>query len=246
MFSIFKKKYSKPLDFSGLRVDMNSHVLPGIDDGAPDSEVSRELISGLKDLGYEKLVATPHVIRDMYNNDPKTINGARRMMEDDLKAAGVEIPLRAAAEYFMDDNFKQMVEKGTELLTIHENKVLVEFSFVTAPLDYKEQFFQLQINGYQPILAHPERYSYLWNRREMFDELKSIGCLFQLNILSLTGHYGKAAVEMAQYLIKKDYINLVGTDLHHSRHLDALRHSSGIAETINDLLHSGRLLNPTL
>lgn len=247
MFSIFKKKQaSVPIDFSALKTDMHSHVLPGIDDGAPDSAASLELIKGLQDLGYEKLVATPHIMRDMYNNDAKNINGVRRMMEDHLSKNHVDMPLRAAAEYFMDDHFGNLLTKNTPLLTIHGDKVLVEFSFVTTPIDYKNQFFQMQINGYQPILAHPERYTYLWNQRGIFEELKTMGILFQMNLLSLTGYYGRPTQEIAQYLIKRDFINLVGTDLHHMRHLEALRHSDAIGDSINRMLDRGSLLNPTL
>ena len=110
----------------------------------------------------------------------------------------------------------------------------------------KDQLFQLQISGYQPVLAHPERYLYFSNARQVFDTLKDAGCLFQVNLLSLAGHYGKATQDLANYLIKKDYVDLLGTDLHHLRHLDLLRSSPQLNPVIKSLLDSGRLMNPEL
>jgi len=89
-------------------------------------------------------------------------------------------------------------------------------------LNIKEILFEMQMQGYQPIIAHPERYTYLQKNKEFYDELRDIGCIFQLNILSLGGGYGKSVLELAQYLLKNNYYTLVGTDLHHSGHLEDL------------------------
>ena len=100
--------------------------------------------------------------------------------------------------------------------------------------------------GYQPVIAHPERYGYFLRSRETYDELREAGYYFQLNLLSLTGYYGKAALELANHLIKNKYIDLLGTDLHHDRHLKALQSSPQLTDTIKFLQDSGMLLNPTL
>lgn len=243
MFSIFKRKYpSIPVDFSGLKTDMHSHLLPGIDDGAPDLEVSTELKKGLEDLGYQQFITTPHIMWDMYKNSPVTIGTALK----ELQAADQKNNIKAAAEYFMDDHFDEMLDKETPLLAITGKKVLVEFSFVAAPLDLKDQLFKMQIKGYEPILAHPERYSYFAGNKSLFDDFKNMGCLFQVNLLSLTGYYGKIPQELALYLISKNYIDFAGTDLHHYRHLETLRNGKGIMNALLPLLESGRLINPSL
>ena len=108
-------------------------------------------------------------------------------------------------------------------MPISGNMVLVEFSMVTAPFDLMQVLFEMQIQNYQPIIAHPERYIYLAQRKNFFDELKEAGCYFQLNLLALTGYYGKSVQELADYLCKKNYYELVGTDLHNERHLSALQ-----------------------
>jgi len=243
MFSIFKKKYpSSPADFSGLKTDMHSHLLPGIDDGAPDLVISLELKKGLEDLGYSQFITTPHIMWDMYKNTTATIDTALQS----LQANNTNANIRPAAEYFMDDYFDGLLENEQPLLTITGKKVLVEFSFVAPPLDLKKQLFKLQIKGYEPILAHPERYAYFAANKSVYDEFKSMGCLFQLNLLSLCGYYGKTAQDLAGWLISKNYVDLLGTDLHHQRHLETLRHGKHIMPAVLQLLESGRLLNPAL
>lgn len=246
MFSIFKKKQSIANDFSGLHTDMHSHLLPGIDDGATDTGNSLQLIKGLQELGYKKFITTPHVFWDMYKNDPTTINAAHQVLQAEMREAGMSTSIHAAAEYFMDDHFDALIERKEPLLTIKDNMVLVEFSFVSEPVNFKDQLFRLQINGYQPILAHPERYTYFEFNKKIFDDLKNAGCYFQVNLLSLAGYYGKPTQDLAQYLLKKNYINLLGTDLHHLRHLEALRSSSHVMPAVQALLQSGQLLNPGL
>ena len=247
MFSIFNKKKRARLDLSGLVADMHSHLLPGIDDGSPDTETSLQLISGLQELGYRKFITTPHILWDMYKNDANTIDAAyNELQEAAQEQNNTAVPIKAAAEYFLDEHFDELLQNNVPLLTIHQNWVLVEFSFVTTPLNFKDKLFNMQMKGYQPVLAHPERYLYFMSDRKWYDELKDAGCLFQLNILSLTGYYGKASLQLAQYLIGKRYINLLGTDCHHFRHLNTLRNAHNIMEPVSSLLDSGQLLNPSL
>lgn len=247
MFSIFNKKKKVRLDLSGLVADMHSHLLPGIDDGSPDTETSLQLINGLQELGYRKFITTPHILWDMYKNDATTIGAAHQELQQAaLQQNNSTVPVTAAAEYFLDEHFDELLENDVPLLTIHKNWVLVEFSFVTTPLNFKDKLFTMQMKGYQPVLAHPERYLYFMSDRKWYDELKDAGCYFQLNILSLAGYYGKASLQLAHYLIGKQYVNLLGTDCHHFRHLDTLRNAHNIMEPVDSLLNSGKLLNPTL
>jgi len=243
MFSIFKRKFPAiPINFSGLVTDMHSHLLPGIDDGSPDAEMSAELKKGLEDLGYRQFITSPHIMWDIYKNTPATIDSALKT----LQAQGMHTNIRSAAEYFMDDHFDTLVAANEPLIAIQDKMILVEFSFIAAPLDLKEKLFAMQIKDYKPVLAHPERYEYLMAKKSIFDELKNMGCLFQLNLLSLAGYYGRIARELADYLISKDYIDFAGTDLHHLRHLHALRQGKRIMPALHRLLDSGKLRNPSL
>ncbi|WP_240040753.1 tyrosine-protein phosphatase [Pseudocnuella soli] len=219
----WRKKSTEIPDLSWLAADMHAHLLPGIDDGAPDIETSVEMIRGLAALGYQKLIATPHILGDIYPNTPDIIRGKLAEVRTALQDAGINVALDAAAEYFIDDHFEDLLREKAPLLTLKDNYVLVEFSMVTAPYELQQVFFEMQIQDYQPVLAHPERYIYLDRRREIFDTLKDAGCLFQLNMLSLTGHYGRSVKELAEYLLEKGYYNFLGTDLHHPRHLALLQ-----------------------
>jgi protein-tyrosine phosphatase len=246
MLSIFKKKSVAAVDLSELRTDMHSHLLPGIDDGSPDPTTSLRLIAGLKELGYSSLVTTPHVMWDVYRNDNTTIGNAYSQLQEFTPAVPVPVPVRPAAEYFLDDHFDQLLDRNVPLLTIKDNFVLVEFSFVNAPYNYKEKLFDLQIKGYQPVLAHPERYTYFLHHKDTFDELRTAGCMFQLNILSLSGYYGKGPLELCRHFIKNKWVSFLGTDLHHDRHLQALRSAHSLNDTIKSLLDSGTILNPSI
>ncbi|MBE7171004.1 MAG: hypothetical protein INR73_10460 [Williamsia sp.] len=226
---------------------MHSHLLPGIDDGSPSPEVSLQLIRGMAELGYKKLITTPHVMWDIYRNTQESIQAAYNTLQSTLKSQGVPITIHAAAEYYLDEHFVQLLDSDTPLLTLKNNLVLIEFSFISSPFNLKEILFKLQIKGYQPVLAHPERYLYLSSSKGFYDELKDLGCIFQVNLLSLTPYYGKGVTELAHYLVKKNYVGLLGTDLHHQRHLEALQNAgSGLMTTVQRLLDTGGIMNHSL
>nr|MBA4167998.1 hypothetical protein [Chitinophagaceae bacterium] len=233
-------------DLSGLATDMHSHLIPGIDDGSPDVETSIALIRGLTALGYKKFIATPHILWDIYKNTSATIVPAHQQLQQALRDNNMNVPVQFAAEYFLDDHVTDLIEQETPLLTIKKNWVLTEFSFVSAPLDLKEKLFALQIAGYHPVLAHPERYLYFARDRSMYDALKEAGYYFQVNLLSLAGYYGRGPQELGEYLIKKKYVDLLGTDLHHTRHLQALQTSPQLTNFVKEVQDSGNLLNSSL
>ena len=224
---------------------MHSHLLPGIDDGAPDMETSLQLIRGMTALGYSKLITTPHIMWDMYKNTRAVILDKLEQLRAAVQAEGLAVEIHAAAEYFLDDHVAGLLKNNEPLLTISGKMVLVEFSLANPSMGLKDILFEMQMQGYQPIIAHPERYIYLEHNKEFYEELKDIGCLFQLNLLSLGNHYGRSVHELAQYLIKKEYYDLVGTDLHHFRHLEAISNPAFVP-ILQKLIESGKILNPQL
>ncbi len=246
MFKLFPgiKKTSANDVFALLRTDMHSHLLPGIDDGSPDMETSLRLIRGMTGLGFTKLITTPHILWEMY---PNTRDGILRKLDElreEVNREGINTEIHAAAEYFLDEHVAGLVKRNEPLLTLNGTMVLTEFSLAWQPHGVKEILFDMQMQGYQPVIAHPERYVYLQANKEYFEELKEAGCLFQLNFLSLTGHYGKSVQELAQYLVKKNHYDLIGTDLHHMGHLEKLQNLAHSA--LPGLLSSGNLLNSSL
>ena len=173
MFKLFSR--SRPKDdkfnFSVFKTDMHSHLLPGIDDGAKDLENSIQLIRGMKDLGYQKLITTPHIIWDMYRNTPQIINQKLALIRDAVEQEGIDIEIHAAAEYFLDEHVEELLRKKEPLLTISGNKVLTEFSMAFPSMNIKDILFEMEMQGYQPIIAHPERYIYLQQNKEFYAEL---------------------------------------------------------------------------
>lgn len=220
MFNLFKK--TPPLgNYAFLGTDMHSHLLPGIDDGAKDLDDSLSLITQLRDMGYRHLITTPHIMADLYPNTPGIIREKLEEVRAAVKAAGINITIDAAAEYLMDEGFESLLEQG-DLLTLPGKRVLVEMSFISAPPKLEQYLFRLQTKGFRPLLAHPERYLFFRDDFKKYAELRERGCEFQLNLLSLTGYYGKPTRENAVALLKADMIDYLGTDLHHNRHADNL------------------------
>lgn len=232
-------------DFSLLKTDMHSHLLPGIDDGSPDLNTSLQLIRGMMNLGYSKLITTPHIMWDMYKNTNEIISEKLELLRKTLKEEGINIEIQAAAEYFLDDYVHGLVKSNHPLLTVKDRMVLVEFSLAYPSHSLKDILFDMQMQGYQPIIAHPERYIYLERNKDFYEELRDIGCLFQLNLLSLSGHYGKAVQELSQYLIKNSYYDFLGTDLHHERHLTAMNNPV-LINLLMKLIDSGKIRNDQL
>ena len=247
MFKLFSRSGSgkDKFDFSSLKVDMHSHLLPGIDDGAKDLEDSLMLIRGMKELGYQKLVTTPHIMWDMYRNTRPIIQEKLEIVRKALQQENIDIEIDAAAEYFLDEHVMQLMEKKEPLLKISGNMVLTEFSMAFAPLNVKDIIFEMQMNGYQPVIAHPERYVYLQHQKDFFVELKDAGCLFQLNLLSLSGGYGRAVTDLAGWLLKNDFYDMAGTDLHHTGHLEGLKKYQANHQ-LKDWLTTSKVLNSKL
>lgn len=224
MFNFFKKKKSGH-QVSGMlpvETDIHSHILPGIDDGAPDVETSLQLIQGLYNAGIRKSIATPHIIGDLYRNTPETINNALAKVKEACTAAKIDMEISAAAEYMLDDYFLELLRSKSPLLTLHKNIILTEISYSTAPDNLNMILAEIIAEGYQPILAHPERYHYYHNNYKKYQQLKEMGFNLQVNILSLTGYYGKSVKKAARYILDNKLASLVGTDLHHHNHLQAL------------------------
>lgn len=221
LFSFFKKK-PQQINYSFLKVDMHSHLLPNIDDGSKSMEDSISMIKGLGNLGYEKIITTPHIMGDYYPNTPEIIRSKVTTLNEALIKEGINLKIEAAAEYFLDDFFEELLAKGVELLTFSDNFLLVEFSTFAMPVNAFNLIFELQTKGYKVILAHPERYVYLANQFEQFEQLKSQGCLFQANLLSLAGHYGSEQKKLGIKMLKAGMIDYLGTDLHRQGHLAKL------------------------
>ena len=209
-----------------LEVDMHSHLLPGLDDGAETMEHSLDLLRALRELGFRKLIMTPHIMGDFYKNTPEGIRAALQLLRAAAETAGLgDVELGCAAEYYLDEFLGRKLADGTEMLTFGGDKryLLFETSYMNEPLTLYETVFEMKAQGYRPVLAHPERYTYLYGR---FEEIKKLrrdqGVLLQVNLNSLAGYYSPMAKRVAEQLVDGGLVDFLGTDTHHLRHIETL------------------------
>ena len=234
---------------ASLQVDMHSHLLPGLDDGAETVADSLNLLRELRTLGFRKLIMTPHVMGDFYKNTPEGIRAALAELQAATITAGLaDMTLECAAEYYLDEWLGQRLAEGSELLSFGGEKryVLFETSYMNEPFNLQATIFELKAAGYQPVLAHPERYTYYYGR---FAEIRKLrqeyGVLLQLNLNSLAGYYSPTARHVAEQLIDEKLVDFVGTDTHHLRHTAALANKTIKSAHFRKLLELP-LLNNTL
>lgn len=200
-------------------IDIHSHLLPGIDDGAKTFEDTLRLTRALQAMGITEFITTPHIIQHIWENTHEGIVSKKNATVLELEQNNIKVPFQAAAEYLMDDQFVRLFQSH-DLLTLKDNYVLVEMSYINAPIQLYSILFDLQVAGYIPVLAHPERYLFYHNNFSEYDKLKRAGCLFQLNLLSVVGYYGPKITAVAERLLAKGMYDYVGSDVHHDRHID--------------------------
>ncbi len=222
MLSIFKSKPQLKALIPNDYVDIHSHLLPGIDDGAKNNEDSFFILTEMKKLGFKKTITTPHTIKNVWDNSKLDIETTYNNLNRDFPIETKDLELRVASEYFMDENFLHQFQSES-LLTLKGNYVLVEMSYLNPPMQLFEILFELQLKGYQPVLAHPERYTFYHNNFLMYEALKKAGCLFQMNLLSSVGYYGKDVAIAADKLLGKGLIDFVGSDIHHENHIKSFQ-----------------------
>ncbi|WP_299522941.1 CpsB/CapC family capsule biosynthesis tyrosine phosphatase [uncultured Lutibacter sp.] len=244
MLNFFKNKQTSiTTNFPDDFVDIHSHILPGVDDGSQSFEDSLALLKKMHSYGINTIILTPHIMEGVWENSSLSLKKRFNEFNDFLKKVNfTEVQLKLAAEYMLDGNFNTLL-KTEKLLTIKDNYLLIEMSYLNAPLNLYETLFAIQIAGYKPILAHPERYAFYHNNYAEYSKLKEAGCLFQLNLLSLTKYYGKEVTTIAKKLLKDNLIDFVGTDTHHDRHLNYLEriNSTAIIKKLTPILKNNEV-----
>ena len=225
-------------------VDLHNHLLPGVDDGLTTMEDTLFCLQKYADWGMKRTICTPHISQDYHPNTNEELRQALQAVEGAVAEANIPIRLDLAAEYLLDESFYEHLESNDLLCFGQERYVLFETGWANAPHQLEQTLFLMQLKGYQPVLAHPERYHYYQAEPHYLGILKEKGCLFQLNLMSLVGHYGKKAQQLAFKLLQAKHINFIGSDLHRPAHLSTIERV--FTPTIIDLLEQQPLLNATL
>lgn len=219
---LFGKKEGKFTEIHNfLLADMHSHLIPGIDDGVQTDEDCIQSIKELVSVGYKKLITTPHIMSDSFKNTPEIILNGLAHVKELAKQNNIDVELEAAAEYYVDEKFLEMIPEK-KLLTFGKNYVLIETNYISRTPLLNKAIFDLKMNGYKPILAHPERYVYLYDNFDLYKEIYDREIPFQVNLFSLVGYYSPKSREISEKLIANNMVDFIGTDLHGLKHFKPL------------------------
>ena len=245
MFNLFKKKQEARPIFAALGTDMHCHLVPQVDDGSKCIEESIECLQTLQAVGYNKVIITPHFQHPRFPNDEDDI--VRRYEEVKKRAIEAGITLEfggIGGEYRIDSGFAKRLENPRFLL-VGGKYVLVEFSLHQQMMGCDEMIFDMQMKGYEVILAHPERYPYLSVGSSRMEQLKNQGVFFQVNVLSLGGFYGDEAKRRAFTMLEEGIVEFMGTDTHNALYAQALTDLSRNRK-VEKVLEKYEFLNKTL
>jgi protein-tyrosine phosphatase len=194
--------------------DLHCHYVPAVDDGVRTLEEGRALCQALHALGYETVVATPHIRMGMFENNKLDLQAA---FDAFVAAVGGEANMPKtglAAEHFCDETFFDLLDAGNALPYPGGHAALVEFSPDSIPLRIEERFFRMLVRGLRPVIAHPERYAPIWKSSEPLEKLVDRGALALLDLMSLTGKYGRRPQRAAEELIESELYYAACSDSH--------------------------------
>jgi tyrosine-protein phosphatase YwqE len=243
IFPFFAQKKEK-IKTIRMEVDIHSHLIPNIDDGSKSMEESLELLRRMEALGYKKVITTPHIMLDTYKNTPKCIKEGLASLQEHAKSEGIQLEIEAAAEYYLDEGFYKHLEAG-DVMSVQGKYLLFETSYTSKPLQLEEMIFEIGAAGYTPLMAHPERYRYVKDPAKEYGRLKELGVMFQINLNSFGGYYGKQAKELANWLNSEKMIDFLGSDVHHGNQIEMLE-TVFRTSTYNSIFRNNTILNAEL
>jgi protein-tyrosine phosphatase len=194
-------------------VDLHLHYVPAVDDGVKSIDESRRLLEGLKQLGYTRCVATPHIRSGMFENRKAGLQMAFDVAARQLE--GADVPeLGLASEHFLDDVFWSLFAQKQVLPYPGENAILIELHPERWPNGLTQRFFEMQLRGLRPVIAHPERYAPLAKSTDPLDALLDAGAMTQLDLMSLVGRYGDRPRRVAERMLEEGAFDIACSDAH--------------------------------
>ena len=208
-------------------------------------EESIDILKSFEDLGYKKVIITPHVMSDFYKNSIDQIHDQFKQLVKYKNDHNISLEIDYSAEYYLDEYFLSLYDQE-EIRTFGNKHFLFELSYFNEQPGVQDFIFRAHNDGYKPILAHPERYPY-WNGNiEHFENLRGSGCEFQININSLSGHYGEGPRAMAELMIENNLVDYLCSDCHKAHHVNLMKHTKTKKHLVEMLLSSGMIKNQYL
>lgn len=195
-------------------LDLHTHIMPDVDDGSRDFYTTLKMLKNAVDEGIDHLVVTPHFKKNVFDNSLEFIQKRFEELQDFIKENNINIKLYKGQEVFIKENTLESFENG-EIGTINNGRyMLVEFSLKELPERSLDILYELKINGIIPIIAHPERYKFVYEDIRCLNQFIEDGCLFQLNSGSITGYFGKKVKKVAHKLVEDGLYSFIGSDAH--------------------------------
>lgn len=240
---LFKPRSLQKLPFS---TDIHCHIVPGVDDGSPDTDTSMHLLEQMEEWGIKRIFASPHSTQDRFENTPQSLAAPFAELCSAAAARGLTAELHHHMEYRLDEFFMRQLDNNN-VVCLPGKYLLIENAFSHETWGLESVIFDLMNRGYNPVLAHPERYKYYsLHHRYRYEELHDKGLYFQINLLSLAGHYGKTERDTALYLLKNNMVQFIGTDLHRESHVESIRRYLSSSTFTRDCKLLERLHNDSL
>ena len=225
-------------------IDLHSHILPGIDDGAPTLEVALEMARLAVADGIKTMACTPHIYPGMYLNDAQGIQGARDVLQAELAAQGINLQLVIGADVHLVPDLLEGVRAGRVPTLNGSRYLLLEPSHHVAPPRFEESVFQLVAAGYTPVITHPERLTWIETHHDVFVAMIRQGAWMQITAGALTGAFGKRAKYWGERFIGEGHTHILATDAHSStRRRPCLSEGLAIAERLLGKEEAARLVH---
>lgn len=195
-------------------IDMHSHILPSIDDGATSVDEAFKIIDEAKSVGFETIILTSHYIEGYYEADIDRRELLLKSLVDNLNSKTIDVKLHLGNEIYISENIMNLLEKGKASTINNTSYVLFELPFNQEPLFLYNIIYEMMQNKLVPILAHPERYSFVQQNPEIVYDLIQRGVLMQANYGSVIGEYGEKAQIIVKKLLQNNMIHFLGSDVH--------------------------------
>ena len=237
MFSWLTSSRTPINNLHELQFDMHCHLLPGIDDGPESIEESLSIIQAMVAVGYQGAICTSHIFPEVYDNKADDMLRGVDSLQSVLDKNNINFTLHASAEYMVDRQFIELAKAKKLLAFGKKDYVVIETGFTQENPYFDEAIYEMQYAGYCPILAHPERYLYLSQSKsiEQFEKIIDKGIELQINLFSLIGLYGRLSKEVAEILLKNNFIQWIGTDIHRSQHISLLEKANDLKTLSNSM-----------
>ncbi len=195
-------------------IDFHSHIIPNVDDGSKSLEETFKMFEEAEKAGFKAIISTSHYIENAYESNMAERKVWINALQEGINKKNINLKLYLGNEVYFSENIVDLLKKGI-VATINEtNYVLFEFPLNTKPMNIYDVVYDILGNGYTPILAHPERYSFVQKQPSLIFDLIEAGVLMQANYLSILGWYGEKAKIIVKKFFENNYIHLLGSDVH--------------------------------